>query len=106
MDSPEGKAQMEQQRKDATQLRDQTTQALGRVLRKKQKASYLKMIGAPFDLAKLDPRNQNQGDNNANGANADGNPSAKSTTPANTKSTSSKSKTTTKKKSTTKRKGS
>lgn len=53
MESPEGKAQMEQQRNDAEKLRDQASTAIGRVLRKKQKDNYKKMIGAPFDVSKL-----------------------------------------------------
>jgi hypothetical protein len=53
MDSAQGKAQMEQARKQQEQTREQASQALAKVLRKKQKASFEKMQGPPFDLSKL-----------------------------------------------------
>jgi len=52
-ESPEGQAQAAKAQKDAEKLRNQASTALGKVLRKKQKADFKKMTGAPFDLTKL-----------------------------------------------------
>ena len=52
-DSPQGKAQGEQQQKSRDQLQNQTIAAIGKLLSKKQKATFLALQGKPFDLTKL-----------------------------------------------------
>jgi hypothetical protein len=68
-ETPEGKAEAEQMRKQTDQVQSNTIKLIGRVLTKKQKAAFEKMQGKPFDLTKLGGpggpggpgRNNNQG---------------------------------------------
>jgi len=60
MDRPEVKAQREQSQKQNDKLQDQAIAAVRKVLYKKQRDAFNKMLGKPFDLTKLD--------NNPNGA--------------------------------------
>ncbi|WP_422926912.1 hypothetical protein [Singulisphaera sp. PoT] len=54
-DSPEAKAQFEKMRSEGEKLQDQTIAAVSKVLTKKQKLAFNKMLGEPFDLEKLRP---------------------------------------------------
>jgi hypothetical protein len=51
--SPEAKAQSEQIAKEVEEIRDQTHQQITKVLTKTQLSNFKKLLGAPFDLAKL-----------------------------------------------------
>lgn len=93
-DNPEFQAKMDATRKkidEATaSLEDKTKAAIARLLTKKQRDQYDKMLGEPFDLASLNtgrggPGGRNNGNNNnaANGGNANPTtPAAGTTTPA------------------------
>jgi hypothetical protein len=50
---PEAKAQHEQNTKKVEKIRDQTNQQITKVLTKTQLSTFKKLLGAPFDLAKL-----------------------------------------------------
>lgn len=58
-EEPEYKAQADkvqaEMREQSDQIRDGAKKAVGRLLSKKQKATFNKMLGAPFDLALLTP---------------------------------------------------
>ena len=51
--NPEAKAQMDQFTKQGDALKNQTFAAIGQVLSKAQKNKFDKMLGKPFDIAKL-----------------------------------------------------
>jgi hypothetical protein len=51
--SPEAKAQREQVTKEVEKIQDQTDQQITKVLTKTQLSNFKKLLGAPFDLAKL-----------------------------------------------------
>jgi hypothetical protein len=53
MERPEVKAKMDQFQTASEKLQEQYTNALYRVLSKRQLAIYKKMLGAPFDLSKI-----------------------------------------------------
>lgn len=78
MQSPEVKSQMEQMQKQAEALRQQTIQQISRVLTKKQKQAFNKMLGEPFTLQ---PRNRPGGSDGDGGNGGDG-PAANPTSSA------------------------
>ena len=78
MRSPEVKSQMEQMRKQAEALRQQTLQRISRVLTKKQKQAFNKLLGEPFEPQ---PRN-NPGGHDGAGGNGGNGPAANSTSSA------------------------
>jgi len=51
--TPEARAQREQRAKDVEKIRDQTDRQITKVLTKTQLSNFKKLLGAPFDLAKL-----------------------------------------------------
>jgi len=53
MKTPEAKAQREQMTRNVEKIRDQTDQQITKVLTKAQLSNFKKLLGAPFDLAKL-----------------------------------------------------
>lgn len=61
MEEPEVKAQMEkvqaETREQTNQIQNSAKRAVARLLTKKQKAAFNKMLGAPFDLTLLTPPN-------------------------------------------------
>jgi len=73
MERPETKAKMEQMRSQNDKILHQVTAEVNRVLGRRQAAAYKKMLGAPFELARLTGgRGQGQGnrDRDASAANA------------------------------------
>jgi len=99
MEQPEVKAQMEKMRtemeKKSQALQDQTEAAIAKVLTKKQKATFNKMLGKEFDVSKLGGpgfgrgpnRNGNAATDNTNKADEKAKDESKSDTPAKKKTT-------------------
>jgi hypothetical protein len=52
---PVGPGQVAQLREMMAKVRDEAVQQVAKVIDAKQKAAFNKMLGEPFDLAKLDP---------------------------------------------------
>ncbi len=65
-DSPEAKAQFAKMREEGDKIQQQTIAMVSKVLSKKQKLAFNKMLGEPFDFDKLTPGNGGPRPNGSN----------------------------------------